>query len=148
MGVDVVLNSLNGEYIAQSFESLGCEGRFIEIGKINIWSQSKAQKHRPDAKYEVFDLVETAQEQPELVAQLWSELGTELKTGQLQPLSHQVFELEQVQEAFRYLQQAKHLGKVVVAIPPLREQIWLRCWGILVKEIMLLPMFSLISQIN
>ncbi|NEQ13604.1 MAG: SDR family NAD(P)-dependent oxidoreductase [Moorea sp. SIO3E2] len=122
MGVDVVLNSFNEEYIPQSFQALAHGGRFIEIGKINIWSQSKAQEYRPDVKYEVFDLVEMVREQPELVAQLWSELGTELKTGKLQPLPHQVFELGQVHEAFRYLQQAKHIGKVVVAIPPLREQ--------------------------
>jgi len=122
LGVDVVLNSFNEEYIPYSFQALAHGGRFIEIGKINIWSQSKAKEHRPDAKYEVFDLVEMVREQPELIAQLWSELGTELRTGQLQPLPHQVFELGQVQEAFRYLQQAKHIGKVVVAIPPLKEQ--------------------------
>ena len=121
-GVDVVLNSFNGEYIAQSFEALARGGQFIEIGKINIWSQSKAQEHRPDAKYDVFDLVEMVREQPELLAQLWRELGTEFETGQLQPLPHQVFELGQVQEAFRYLQQAKQIGKVVIAIPPLKEE--------------------------
>ncbi|NER93305.1 MAG: SDR family NAD(P)-dependent oxidoreductase [Symploca sp. SIO1B1] len=121
-GVDVVLNSFNGEYIAQSFKALARGGQFIEIGKINIWSQSQAQEHRPDAKYEVFDLMEMVREQPELLAQLWRELGTEFETGKLQPLPHQVFELGQVQEAFRYLQQAQQIGKVVIAIPPLKEE--------------------------
>jgi myxalamid-type polyketide synthase MxaB len=40
-----------------------------------------------------------------------------LKQGLLKPLPHKVFPIQDVVSAFRYMAQAKHIGKVVVTIP-------------------------------
>ena len=50
-GVDVVLNSLTGEYIPRNLEILARNGRFIEIGKIGIWDEEKIRQYRPDVRY-------------------------------------------------------------------------------------------------
>ena len=121
-GVDIVLNSLNGEFIDKSLESLAVGGRFVEIGKIGIWSRDRMHQSRPDAKYFPFDLVEEFSRDPKLVAQMWEQLGTEFEKGHLQPLPHQVFPIERVTEAFRFMQQAKHAGKVVVTLPEVADR--------------------------
>jgi myxalamid-type polyketide synthase MxaB len=121
-GVDVVLNSLNGEFITKSFEALAAGGRFVEIGKIGIWDESQVKQKRPDAEYFPFDLGEVAQENPSLIAQIMNYLGQQFEQGCLKPLPHKVFDVEQVVEAFRYMQQGKHIGKVVVSMPQAYEK--------------------------
>ncbi|MBM4098272.1 MAG: zinc-binding dehydrogenase, partial [Planctomycetes bacterium] len=66
-GVDVVLNSLKGEWVDASFEALAPGGRFVELGKIEIWSRAEAEERRPDARYLPFDLLEVAAAEPLLV---------------------------------------------------------------------------------
>ncbi|NEO70919.1 type I polyketide synthase [Moorena sp. SIO3H5] len=117
VGVDVVLNSLNGEYIPKSLEVLAPTGRFVEIGKIGIWDQQQVKEKRPDVSYYPFDLGEIAQQQPGVMAQLAEELTQRWDQGQLKALPYKVFPSTEITAAFRYLQQAKHIGKVVVEMP-------------------------------
>ncbi|MBO3459428.1 type I polyketide synthase [Aetokthonos hydrillicola CCALA 1050] len=121
-GVDVVLNSLNGEFIPKSFEVLATNGRFVEIGKIGIWDENQVKQTRPDAQYFPFDLGEVAQENPGLISQIMDCLGQQFEQGVLKPLPHKVFNIEQVVEAFRYMQQGKHLGKVIVSMEQADEK--------------------------
>ena len=117
-GVDIVLNCLNGEFIPKSLSVLRQEGRFVEIGKIGIWDQSQVQQLRSDVSYFPFDLGEVAQSTPSLIAPMLRELMAWFKQGTLKPLPHQVFPLQDVVSAFRYMAQAKHIGKVVVSQSP------------------------------
>ncbi|NEQ84828.1 MAG: SDR family NAD(P)-dependent oxidoreductase, partial [Moorea sp. SIO2I5] len=116
-GVDVVLNSLNGEYIPKNLEVLAPQGRFVEIGKIGIWEAQQVQEKRPDVSYFPFDLGEVAQQQPEVIAQVSEALTHRWNQGELVALPHKVFPSTQITEAFRYMQQAKNIGKVVVEMP-------------------------------
>ena len=47
----MVINSLKAEWVDASFRALSNGGRFIELGKIDIWSKDKAANLRPDATY-------------------------------------------------------------------------------------------------
>ena len=116
-GVDVVFNSLNGDFITKNFEILAPGGRFIEIGKIGIWDENQVKQFRPDAEYFPFDLGEVSEENPSLILQMQHSLVEKFEQGSLQALPHKVFPIEKVVEAFRYMQQSKHIGKVVVSIP-------------------------------
>ena len=116
-GVDVVFNSLNGEYIPKSLEVLNHQGRFIEIGKLGIWTHSQMQATRADVTYCPFDLLDLSLETPALIAKLLNELMSAFAEGSLKPLPHTVFPLPDVVSAFRYMAQAKHIGKVVISIP-------------------------------
>ncbi|WP_424097234.1 SDR family NAD(P)-dependent oxidoreductase [Moorena producens] len=117
VGVDVVFNSLNGEFIDKSFAVLAPTGRFVEIGKIGIWDQQQVKQKRPNADYFPFDIGEVIQQQPDVMAQLSEELTQQWNQGQLKALPHKVFPSTEITAAFRYLQQAKHIGKVVVEMP-------------------------------
>ena len=115
-GVTIVLNSFNQEFIDKSFEILAENGRFIELGKIDIWDNQKVQQLRPDAAYFPFDLGEVYQQNPDLLPSLFAHLLSGFAEGSLKPLPMKVFPLENVVEAFRYMAGAKHIGKVVISM--------------------------------
>ncbi|RQH10614.1 MgcI [Okeania hirsuta] len=116
-GVDIVLNSLNGDFIDKSFVVLGKKGRFVEIGKIGIWDKQKVMEKRPDAEYLPFDIGLMIQQQSGLMAEFSEELNQQCQSGKLKALSYKVFPNTEVKAAFRYMQQGKHIGKVVVSLP-------------------------------
>lgn len=115
-GVDVVLNSFNGDFIPKTLDVLAPGGRFIEIGKIGIWDQQQMQDARPDVAYLPFDLLELSQQQPEVITNLLQNLMAAFQSRELQPIPHQAFPIEAAASAFRYMAQAKHVGKVVVTL--------------------------------
>lgn len=121
-GVDIVLNSLNGEFIDKSFAVLGNKGRFVEIGKIGIWEKQKVMETRPDVEYLPFDIGVTIQQQPSLIAEFSEALNQQCSSAKLKPLSYKVFPSTEVKAAFRYMQQGKHIGKVVISLPETGEE--------------------------
>ncbi|MBA2114723.1 type I polyketide synthase [Bremerella alba] len=117
-GVDVVLNSLNQEFITKSVECLAKGGRFVEIGKIGIWTLEQFAKSRPDAAYFPFDLGDEERKSPGLIAAMLKELLPQFESHQLTPLPLQAYRMEDAVDAFRFMQQAKHLGKVILQMTP------------------------------
>lgn len=113
-GVDVVLNSLANEFIAKSLEVLRSGGRFVEIGKTEVWQPDQIAATRPDVAYFLVDLMQITQQQPERIQAMLDYLLPLFESGQLQPLPRTVFTANQSIEAFRFMQQAKHIGKIVV----------------------------------
>jgi acyl transferase domain-containing protein/acyl carrier protein len=114
-GVDVVLNSLTGDFIGKSLSVVAPQGRFVEIGKIGIWDPAQMATERPDVSYFPFDLLDVAQATPDLVTTMLQEIMEQFRLGNFRPLPHQTFPLEQSVEAFRHMAQAKHIGKVVIS---------------------------------
>ncbi|TRW90368.1 SDR family NAD(P)-dependent oxidoreductase [Candidatus Methylobacter oryzae] len=113
-GVDIVLNSLNGDFIQESLRCLAQGGRFIEIGKLGILSPEQMQQQRPDAGYHVFDLGDVGQQQPELIQTLFQQLGERLQQQTLSPLPVQCYPFEQAAAAFQCMAKAQHTGKIVL----------------------------------
>ena len=116
-GVDLVLNSLNGDFIPKNLSILASNGRFVEIGKVGIWDKQQVADVRADVSYFPFDLLEVSDRNPDLIATMFAELRQQFVTGKLQPLPHKVFPIQQANNAFRYMAQAKHIGKVVIELP-------------------------------
>ncbi len=116
-GVDVILNSLNGDFIPKNLEILAPGGRFVEIGKVGIWNSEQVREKREDVSYFPFDLLEVSNSDPDLIAKLFAELRQQFVNRELQPLPHKVFPIQQADNAFRYMAQAKHIGKVVISLP-------------------------------
>ena len=126
-GVDIVLNSLAAEFIPKSLSVLSAKGRFVEIGKQGVWEPSQVAYLKPDVSYFVFDLVQLTQQQPTLIQLMLRQLIQQFQVGLLKPLPHKQFPMHRVVDAFRYMQQAKHIGKIVgcqpsemsnLAVPP------------------------------
>jgi len=117
-GVDVVLNSLAGEFIPRSLRVLAEGGRFLELGKKGLLTPQQAASLGGGRAYYSLDWSETAREDPGCIRRLFLRLREDLERGRLELLPQRVFPLEQAQEAFRYMAQARHTGKIVLAVAP------------------------------
>ena len=115
-GVDVVFNSLNGDFIERSLEAIAPNGRFVEIGKIEIWTAEQMRSVRSDVQYFPFDLLDVSNQDPDLITDLLQDLLPAFQQV-LKPLPHTIFPVAEVADAFRYMAQARHQGKVVVEFP-------------------------------
>ena len=113
-GVDIVLNSLNGEFIPKSVSVLSEGGHFLEIGKAGIWEPDRFAKERPDAKYDIIFLGESIRDEPDLIRKMFIDLMDNVKQGILKPLPRHDFPISKTIEAFRFMAAAKHIGKVVI----------------------------------
>jgi len=117
-GVDVVLNSLTGEAIGRSLGVLKPGGRFVEIGKLGILTTEQVAALRPDVAYFTFDVDEEITRDPALVHSTLGEVRAWFDQGRLHPLPQRVFAIEDAIEAYRFLQQTTHVGKVVLSFAP------------------------------
>ena len=116
-GIDLVLNSLPGEYIEKSLSVLKQGGRFVEIGKIGTWDKQQIAAQRPDVEYHHFDFSDIARQQPELMQQLRERVIDGFEHGQYKAIPTRQFPVGDVAKAFEFIAQAKHIGKVVVCFP-------------------------------
>ena len=113
-GVDIVLNSLAGEFIPKSVSVLASGGRFLELGKRGILTREEFAAQRPDCEFYSFDLGDEAYKDPSLAPALFAELRSAFEQGTLHPLPGKEFEMAQTVDAFRYMAQAKQIGKIVI----------------------------------
>jgi acyl transferase domain-containing protein/NAD(P)-dependent dehydrogenase (short-subunit alcohol dehydrogenase family) len=116
-GVDIVLNSLAGEFIAKSVSVLAPGGRFLELGKRSILTREQFGAARPDCEYYAYDLGEEALRDSSLLPGMFKDLLAAFAKGELRLLPLTTFSNERVVDAFRFMAQAKHIGKIVVAEP-------------------------------
>ena len=114
-GVEVVLNSLAGELMEKSLSVLGSHGRFLEIGKRDIYANSPLALGLFERGLS-FYAVHLDWTRPRFAA-LWREIATRVGDGELRPLPHRVFPLSAAREAFQTMAQARHVGKIVLADP-------------------------------
>ena len=117
-GVDIVLNSLTGEgFVERSLAVVSAKGRFVELAKLDIWNSEQVAQHRPDVQYFAINMDTACQEQPTLVQSMLRQLIQQFENGSLKPLPQTVFPLQDTVSAFRYMQQAKHIDKIVIKFP-------------------------------
>ncbi|MFI6457763.1 SDR family NAD(P)-dependent oxidoreductase [Streptosporangium amethystogenes] len=109
-GIDVVLNSLTGEFIDASARLLRPGGRFVEMGKLDI----REQERFPGLEYHWFDILDA---EPERLRQMLGELMRSVAAGELRPLPFTAWDVRRGREAFRFMSQARHTGKIVLTMP-------------------------------
>jgi len=114
-GVDVVLNSLTGQLAEKTLSILSTGGRFLEVGKRDTLSAEAVRRIRPDVRYSIYDLGEEAAKDSVLVPSLLAEMLRSLSSGVIPPLP--ITEFADPKDAFRYMAQARHIGKLVVTVP-------------------------------
>jgi NADPH:quinone reductase-like Zn-dependent oxidoreductase/short-subunit dehydrogenase/acyl carrier protein len=117
-GVDVVLNSLtNDGFIEATVRATARGGRFAEIAKRDIWTAEQMAELRPDIHYEIIALDVTMMTDPGHIQRLMAEVSDGLATGEWTTVPAEVYPLTEARTAFRRMQQARHIGKIVVQMP-------------------------------
>ena len=117
-GVDVVLNSLAGEAITRSLNCLRPFGRFLEIGKRDLYANSHIglRPFRNNLSYFGIDADTLLVERPVLAHSMFKTIIGHFATGALRPLPFQAIPVSRAAEAFRSMQQSRHVGKLVVTM--------------------------------
>ena len=113
-GVDVVLNSLAGELTDASLELMVDGGRFLEMGKTDIREPEDVAVDFPKVSYQVFDIMPIIVNEPDHLREILEEAASLVESGALKPLPQVLFGWEYAPDAFRYMAQGKHIGKVVL----------------------------------
>ncbi|MBX9679350.1 MAG: SDR family NAD(P)-dependent oxidoreductase [Gemmataceae bacterium] len=115
-GVDIVLNFLTGRFIPQSLKCLAPFGRFIELGKSDIYRNNKLSMERlgENISFFVVDVDRLAAQKPALHQQMLNEIVTLFETGELQPNEITEFPISQLGDAMKFMTRAAYRGKIVV----------------------------------
>ncbi|EED13058.1 polyketide synthase, putative [Talaromyces stipitatus ATCC 10500] len=119
-GVDVVLNSLSGDLLHASWKCVAEFGTMIEIGKRDFRRRAKLsmEAFEQNRTFVGLDLWQVSQVRPEQASELlercigWIQQGL-LNVGAIA----KVFDAIQIQDAFRFMQGGRHIGKIIITMP-------------------------------
>ncbi|MGW2117920.1 SDR family NAD(P)-dependent oxidoreductase, partial [Streptomyces zhihengii] len=106
-GVDIVLNSLAGDFLDASLRLLAPGGRFVEMGKTDV-------RTGLDVPYHAFDLSDAG---PDRMGAILTEVVALFERGVLEPLPLTVWDMREAVTAWRHMAQARHIGKNVLTVP-------------------------------
>ncbi|BBX96266.1 hypothetical protein MLAC_15600 [Mycobacterium lacus] len=112
-GVDVVLNSLAGEFVDASLRLLVGGGCFIEMGKTDVRDPRVVAANHPGVVYRAFDLMQAGADR---IAVMLAQLLGLFAAGVLEPLPVKAFDVRCAAAAYRFVSQARHVGKVVLTV--------------------------------
>ncbi|KAF3092990.1 hypothetical protein TWF103_011134 [Orbilia oligospora] len=122
-GVDVVLGSLSGEIISNSWECIAPFGRFVEVGKQNIQNglagAISMTRFEKNCSYNVVDINYMFLKRPEQVTELVNEVLRLFEQASLQ-IVNQIhrFDISNVKDAFELMESGKSSGKIIVEMGP------------------------------
>ncbi|MEU9559952.1 SDR family NAD(P)-dependent oxidoreductase [Streptomyces fumanus] len=111
-GVDVVLNSLAREYVDASLRLLAPGGRLIEIGKTDLRDPAATAAAHPGTTYQPF-----VDADPERIGRILTHIVELIESGALKRLPVRTWDIRDAPHAYRYMSQAKHIGKIVLTVP-------------------------------
>ncbi len=122
-GVDVVLNSLAGEAITKNLQILRPFGRMLEIGKRDLYANSRIglRPFRNNLSYFGIDADTLLIERPALARKMFRQLIALFDSKALRPLPYQAVPVQRAAQAFRLMQQSRHVGKILITLPQAGE---------------------------
>ena len=114
----VVFNSLSGAAIDASLSALAPDGRFVEIGKRDIYANRPVglAHFKKAISYSHVDLAGLAMRRPEQLSALLREVVDLLTQGRLLALPIETFPISRASDAFYKMAQARHTGKLVLTL--------------------------------
>ena len=112
-GVDVVLNSLGGEFIPKSLSVLGRYGRFLELGMRDIVSNTPLGLGALE-KCLSFFVIQVESQLPGF-SSFWQEVVKHFQHKDFQSIPYKVFPITEIANAFEYMSQGRHIGKIVLS---------------------------------
>jgi acyl transferase domain-containing protein/NADPH:quinone reductase-like Zn-dependent oxidoreductase/acyl carrier protein/short-subunit dehydrogenase len=118
-GVDLVLNSLFSEAMERSLELVKPFGRFLELGKRDYYSDRKIglRPFRRNISYFGIDADQLLVNLPAVTKKIFTQIGEMFQRGELAPLPYRAFGYDEIGSAFRLMQNAGHIGKIVIRPP-------------------------------
>ncbi len=119
-GVDVVLNSLSGEALTKSWDCLAMFGRFIELGKADIFANTALDMapFQRNVTFSSVDILGICRHNLALASRIFSGVMDLVRKGVFDSIRLMtVYKFSQMETAFKDLQAGKHVGKIVFKSP-------------------------------
>ncbi len=115
-GMDIVLNTLSGPGMTASLSVLAPHGRFIEIGKTDVLNHGLIDLNQFDRNrsYHPIDLAQFIEERPDRAGELLRTVVDRARDGKIRPLPYRAYPMQEARDAFRFMSQARHTGKLVL----------------------------------
>lgn len=116
-GVDVILNSLSGEGLRASWECIAPYGRFIEIGKADIGSNSflPMASFANNVTFAAVDLHHISQTNNKLMRRLLEKvMGLIAQRKVCGPMPVHLYPISRVKKAFRHIQGGTNTGRIIM----------------------------------
>ena len=114
-GVDVILNSLSGEALRQTWHCIAPFGYFVEIGLKDILDNTRLDM-RPfiqDTTFSFFNLTHIENSRPDIMGAIIEGAFDFIRRGITRPIEPlTAFPISDTENAFRLMQTGKHLGKI------------------------------------
>jgi phthiocerol/phenolphthiocerol synthesis type-I polyketide synthase C len=119
-GVDVVLNSLAGAAIPLGLDLLADSGRFVEVGKRDIYEGHRVSlaAFKKGISLASVDIAAMMERQPRRFARLLAQAWSAVVAGELTALPVELYPVSQAAEAMRAMSQGGHTGKFVLVADP------------------------------
>lgn len=117
-GVDVVLNSLAGEGLLKSLETLKDFGRFVELGRRDIDAGSRLNLKIFDRSISFIacELAHLAALRPSKMRKLLERVRARFESNVYVPVPTKYFSLSDYQQAFRAMLREEHQGKIILKV--------------------------------
>ncbi|EME41547.1 polyketide synthase-like protein [Dothistroma septosporum NZE10] len=113
-GVDVVLNSLSGDMLQESWKVLAPVGTFVEVDKVKADSS-----HEVGATYSTFDVEHVIRGNPRLAGELFDGALDYVRRGITKAVDPRtIFPVSKIHEAVRSMQTGSHSGKILLTWTP------------------------------
>src|SRR5262249_40292631 len=118
-GVDIVLNSLPGSAQRAGLELLSFGGRFVEIGKRDVYANNRLElfPFRRNLTFHYVDLALMASSHPQRVGELLGKVYRLIADGELPAPNSTHYPLSDAADAIHVMGAAQHTGKLVFDIP-------------------------------
>ncbi len=118
-GVDVVLNSLIGPAQRAGLELLAFGGRFVEIGKRDVYEHTRVDLYpfRRNLAFYYADLALMTINDPKRIGALLRKVYELVGDGVLPVPEHTAYPLTEAATAIRTISAAEHTGKLVLSVP-------------------------------
>jgi NADPH:quinone reductase-like Zn-dependent oxidoreductase/NAD(P)-dependent dehydrogenase (short-subunit alcohol dehydrogenase family)/ubiquinone/menaquinone biosynthesis C-methylase UbiE/acyl carrier protein len=116
-GVDVVLNSLSGQMLMDSWDCVAQFGTFLEIGKADIYGRSQLNmaNFEKQATFAAVDVSHINRLRPEYVTRGLNEIYTMVDQDLIKPVYPvTTYSMDKIEDAFRLMAARKHVGKLVL----------------------------------
>ena len=121
-GVTVALNSLTGPgYIEANLDCLAADGRFVEMGRRDIWTAEEMAATRPDVAYSILEVDALKRQAPATAGASLRRVMARVAAGELRPLAHTRWPIAEISAAMEFMRSTRHIGKNVIAMPPLTD---------------------------
>lgn len=115
-GVDVVLNSLAGEALRETWHCIAMFGRFVELGKKDMVGNTGLDMapFLRNVTFSSVNLYGIYRQNILLASKIFEEVMSLMRQGIIREVTPiKIYKFSEMEDAFRFMQAGKHVGKIV-----------------------------------